>query len=121
MPGIEIVDAPVATTLFTLFPFESLKETERVATSPDMYLALSKLAVYEAGSSPHERSNGADFNTVPFANVNFNTTPFCVPAVAAHACVPTDALETLDEEVDVAKLGTVTSVTVVPSVAPSTA
>jgi len=121
IPGTAIVEAPGASTLFATLPFESLKETVSVATSPEMYLALSKLAVIEAGLSAQDRSVGADLITVPSANVNLITTPFCVPAVAAHVCLPTVALKTSVDDVFVARLdeSNVTAVTVVPNVAPS--
>jgi len=84
-----------------------------------MYLALSKLAAIEAASSAQDRSVGAELTTVPLANVNLITTPFCVPAVAAHVCLPTVALKTSDDDVFVARLpeSNVTAVTVVPNVA----
>ena len=76
IPGTAIVDAPSATALFAALPFVSLKDTVRVATSPDVYLALSKLADTVAGSSAQLRSNGAEVTTVPLANVNLIFTPF---------------------------------------------
>jgi len=52
-----------------------LKDTVRVATSPEMYLALSKEADTVAGSSAQLRLIGAAEITVPLAKVNLITTP----------------------------------------------